>query len=276
VSLTATRGHRASLSLVLLVLGGCAAGAKPEGAAPLRRETAPTAQELLLEMRAREGALEAFRGQATLDYKGPDGAAKSSQMIVVRAPDNVRIDFMSPFGPTYTVAADGRHLRAYDRGEKSLYVGVPSVANVQRYTRVPVTVEALAALIRGLPPFLARATGETLTFDAAGSVFEAQLRGGGSLRVELAPDTFYPRRARVLDTTLADDVSVQFSDYVDVDGVPVAHRVHADLPDGGTVELEYARVWRAVRLTDTAFQIDAPGGVRVIGMDAGVSSGRAK
>jgi len=276
VSLPATRGHRASLLLVLLVLGGCAARSRPTAVAPFRRETPPTAGELLLEMRTREGALEAFRGQATLDYKGPDGAVKSSQMIVVRAPDHVRIDFMSPFGPTYTVATDGRHLRAYDRGEKALYVGVPSVANVQRYTRVPLTVEALAALIRGLPPFLGRATGETLTLDAAGSVFEAQLEGGGSLRIELAPDTFYPRRARVLDTTLGDDVSVEFGEYVDVGGVPVAHSVHAALPDGGTVELEYARVWRAVRLTDTAFQIDAPDGVRVIGMDAGASNGRAK
>ena len=275
MSSTATRGRRATSLIVLLVLVGCAARARPTASVALRRSANPTAEELLGEMRARDSALAAFRGQATLDYRGADGTSKSSQMIVVRAPDHVRIDFMSPFGPTYTVATDGRHLRAYDRGEKVLYVGVPSPANVQRYARVPLTVEALAALIRGLPPFLSRATQEKLVAGVGAPVLEVLLEGGGSLRIELAPDTLYPQRANVLGTSLGDRVWVEFAEYGDVDGVPVAHRVHATLPDGATVELEYARVWRDVRLTDTAFEIDAPGGVRVIGMVGEAAGGVA-
>jgi outer membrane lipoprotein-sorting protein len=271
VVLAATRGRRASSLLVLLLVCGCAARANRLPATAIHRASNPTPHDILIEMREREAALASFRGQATLDYKGPDGASKSSQMIVVQAPERVRIDFMSPFGPTYTVATDGRYLRAYDRGEKVLYVGIPTAANVQRYARVPLTTEVLAALIRGLPPFLARAINERFT----PSGFEADLQGGGTLRIELAPDTLYPRRAHVVGTTLGDHVSVQFDQYFDVDGVPVAHRVHAELPDGGTVELEYSRVWRGLRLTDTAFQIDAPGGVRVIGMDAEATGGKA-
>lgn len=268
----AARGRLAPLLLLVLFIAGCAARASRAPATAVRRSSNPTAHDILIEMRERETALASFRGQATLDYKGPDGASKSSQMIVVQAPERVRIDFMSPFGPTYTVATDGRYLRAYDRGEKVLYVGVPTAANVQRYARVPLTAEVLAALIRGLPPFLARATNERFT----PSGFEADLQGGGTLSVELAPDTLYPHRAHVLGTTLGDHVSVEFDRYLDVDGVAVAHRVHAELPDGGTVELEYSRVWRGLRLTDTAFQIDAPGGVRVIGMDAEATGGKAR
>jgi outer membrane lipoprotein-sorting protein len=262
--------------LVLLVLYGCAARSKSLVSDLPRRDKPESAEALLAELRQRDAALAAFRGQATLDYKGPDGASKSSQMIVVRAPDQVRIDFMSPFGPTYTVATDGQNLRAYDRGEKVLFVGVPSTANVQRYARVPLTVEVLAALIRGLPPFLDRVTAARLVSTGAAPVLEASVSdGGGTLRVELDPATYYPRAAHALGTSLGDHVSVAFDRYVDVDGVPVAHRVHATLPDGGTVELEYTRVWRAMRLTDTAFQIDAPDGVRVVGMDAEKSGGGA-
>ena len=229
--LAAARGRRASLLLVLLTIGGCAARSHRTPSTAVHRVSKPTAHALLVEMREREAELATFRGQATLDYKGPDGASKSSQMIVVQAPDHVRIDFMSPFGPTYTVATDGRYLRAYDRGEKVLYVGIPTPANVQRYARVPLTAEVLAALIRGLPPFLARATNERFT----PSGFEADLQGGGTILIELAADTLYPRRAHVLGTPLGDHVSVEFDQYEDVDGIPVAHRVHAELPDGATV-----------------------------------------
>ena len=271
---TAARGYRATVALLLLLslTVGCAARTRTPSASPVRRDPHPTAEALLTEMRARETELASFRGQATLDYKGPDGSSKSSQMIVVQAPDHVRIDFMSPFGPTYTVATDGRYLRAYDRGDKVLYVGVPTATNVQRYARVPLTATVLAQLIRGLPPFLERATNPRLS----GPNFEADLEGGGRLRIELAPDTLYPRRAHLLATSLGENVAVELDRYEDVDGIPVAHRVHAQLPDGGTVELEYSQVWRAVKLTDTAFQIDAPGGVRVVGMDAEGKGGKKR
>ena len=257
---------------MLAVIAGCAARAHVPAAKSVRRDAHPTAQALLTEMREREAQLASFRGQATLDYRGTDGKSKSSQMIVVQAPDHVRIDFMSPFGPTYTVATDGRYLRAYDRGDKVLYVGVPTAMNVQRYARVPLTASVLAQLIRGLPPFLERATNPRLS----GSTFEADLQGGGRLRIELAPDTLFPQRAHLLATALGDDVAVELDRYEDVDGIPVAHRVHAQLPDGATVELEYSQVWRAVKLTDTAFQIDAPSGVRVVGMDAEGNGGKAR
>jgi outer membrane lipoprotein-sorting protein len=258
-----------------LVLGtallacSCAARAPQGGVEPPARfaHRAPSSDEVVEALGAREVALANFRGQAHLVYEGPQGTTKSSQMIAVQSPDRVRIDVMSPFGPSYTVAAYGDRLRAYDRGEKILYVGAATLENLRRYTRVPLKVEVLAQLIRGLPPMSAGTRSGRVEAGATTWLWEADLGQGGTLRVELDRQDLRPLRASVTAATPAEALFLEFEQYADVGGVEVPHRIRARLGDGGVVELEYSRIWRAVQLTATAFQIDPPPGVRVVGMD---------
>ena len=254
---------------VLLVIYGCAARA-PESGLERRGlfvDRAPSPQQVVAALRTREAALATFRGQAHLVYDGPQGTTKSSQMIVVQSPDRVRIDVMSPFGPSYTVAAYGDRLRAYDRGEKILYVGSTTPENLRKYTRVPLEITVLAMLIRGLPPMIAGADSGRVSAGAGSWLWDVGLEGGGSLRVEFDRDQLRPLRASLTGASPSDSLSVEFEEYRDVSGVDVPHRIRARLGEGGLVELEYSRIWRAVQLTATAFQIDPPSGVRVVGMD---------
>jgi hypothetical protein len=190
-------------------------------------------------------------------------------MIVVQSPDRVRIDVMSPFGPSYTVAAYGDRLRAYDRGDKVLYVGSTTPENLRKYTRVPLKIEVLARLIRGLPPLISGVGPGRVEAAGAGWLWETEVDGGGRLRVELDREQLRPLRASLSGASPGDALFVEFEQYEDVDGVDVPHRIRAQLGDGGVVELDYSRIWRAVQLTATAFQIDPPSGVRVVGMDMG-------
>lgn len=141
-----------ALGVLLLPVGACSPLAPriPEPA-PTTVPGAPTAIELGASIAARAEALASFQGQGRLEYEGPEGDARSANMVVVKAPDNVRIDFRSPFSLMYTVATDGEILVAYDRGEKVMYRGAPSASNIGRFTRVPVTVGSLALLLRGIP-----------------------------------------------------------------------------------------------------------------------------
>jgi hypothetical protein len=188
-------------------------------------------------------------------------------MIAVEEPDRIRIDFMSPFGPTYTVAANGSRLVAYDRGEKVLYRGEPSAKNVFRYTRVPAAVDLLASLIRGLPPELDLLGEPTVEEQADGWRWVAALRGGGLLTVVFQKGSLVPLSASIMGSPETGDLEARFAEYEDVDGVPTPHRVEATLPGGGEVELKYSRIWRDVGMTDDAFTIDAPSGVRIVDMD---------
>jgi len=188
-------------------------------------------------------------------------------MIVVQSPDRVRIDVMSPFGPSYTVAASGDRLRAYDRGEKVLYIGSTTPENLRRYTRVSLRIDVLANLIRGLPPIVSGTDAGHVVAGAGSWVWDVDVAGGSRLRVELDRARLRPLRATLTATSPTDSLSVEFEDYRDVSGLDVPHRIRARLGDGGLVELEYSRIWRAVQLTATAFEIDPPSGVRVVGMD---------
>jgi outer membrane lipoprotein-sorting protein len=267
VAAFAARGRWALPFGILLLTCSCAArSARPEAHGRFA-DRAPSAEEVAAALGAREAAVASFRGQAHLVYEGPQGTTKSSQMIVVQSPDRVRIDVMSPFGPSYTVAAYGNRLRAYDRGEKVLYVGSTSPENLRKYTRVPVKLDVLAMLIRGLPPRTEGASAGRVTAGAASWVWDVDTAGSGNLRVELDREQLRPLRASLTGASVSEALSVDFEQYRDVDGVDVPHLVRARLGDGGVVELEYSRIWRAVQLTATAFQIDPPSGVRVVGMD---------
>lgn len=252
-------------AVAALFLSSCAARV-PAPAHPVSTHT-PTALELDLLLKERRAALARFRGQARLTYRSAEEKGRVSQMIAVEEPDHIRIDFMSPFGPTYTVAADGTTLVAYDRGEKVLYRGKPSSRNVFRYTRVAAGVDLLASLIRGLPPELPRLGEPTVQEEEDGWHWLAALRGGGLLTVIFQKGSLVPLSASITGSRRTGDLEARFAEYEDVSGVSTPHRVEAMLPGGGEVELKYSRIWRDVGLTDDAFTIDAPSGVRVVDMD---------
>lgn len=256
------------LSCLIAAVSGCSARSAPHIDPGMPQISGrPSAMSLDRSLDARRAALAHFRGQARLSYQSGNESGKVSQMIVVNEPNRVRIDFMSPFGPTYTVASDGSRLLAYDRGEKVLFRGDSTVANILRFTRVPVSTELLASLMRGLPPQIDRLGQPTVREEEAGWRWVAALRGGGLLTVIFQKGSLAPVSVAISGSREIGDIDARFADYEEVDGVWTAHRIEANLPGGGEVELKYSRIWRDVGLTDDAFTIEAPRGVRVVDMD---------
>jgi len=187
-------------------------------------------------------------------------------MVVVKAPDKVRIDFRSPFSLTYTVVTDGSELVAYDRGEKILYRGLPTPYNIGRYTRVPVTLETLALLVRGLPPTPTGAAQGTVRADGENWSWEIPLDNGGSLSLSFAREGLRPLQARLVDPAGRGFIAT-FGEYADVGGLDAAHEIHAELPDGGRVQLTYGVIWRDRTHSDNAFRLEPIAGVREVDMD---------
>jgi hypothetical protein len=187
-------------------------------------------------------------------------------MVVVKAPDKVRIDFRSPFSLTYTVLSDGLTLVAYDRGEKVLYRGKPTSSNLGRYARVPVDLQTLALLVRGLPPLPRDANAGSVRGVQNGWLWQAPMSDGSQLSVVFAAADLRPLSASVTGTKGAGFIAY-FEKYRDVGGVGVPHEIRAELPDGGRVELSYAMVWRDRVHSDQAFHMDPPGGVSVVEMN---------
>jgi outer membrane lipoprotein-sorting protein len=245
---------------------GCAA-ARPAAPPSASDDAVPTPGALETHLRNLDAALASFQGQGRLEYHGPDGKLRSASMVVVKAPDKVRIDFRTPYSITYTVVTDGSELVAYDRGEKVLYRGSPTSQNFGRYTRVPVDLAMLAALVRGLPPMPPRAGTGEIGRVPEGWRWESPLSGGGRLAIVFSAHDWRPLSA-VLSGTPDGDFTAYFEDYEEVGGTPAAHRIRAELANGGRVDLSYGTVWRDRIHSDAAFRLEPPAGVRVVEMDA--------
>ena len=244
----------------------CAACAPRRAPLPAEVTALPSASELTSKLRERDTALASFQGQGRLEYEGPDGKLRSASMVVVKAPQKVRIDFRSPFSITYTVVSDGSELIAYDRGEKVLYHGRPTPENFGRYTHVPVDLSMLASLLRGLPP-MPQASAGNVGRVPEGWRWESPLDDGARLAIVFDVADLRPVSA-TLTGSRAGDFTAYFEEYGDVGGIPTPHRIRAELPNGGKIELSYGIIWRDREHEDAAFRLDAPSGVRIVDMDA--------
>ncbi len=257
---------------MMLPLAGCATtsltGAPGVGRLyPSGRDAPlPTVTSLVSSTADRNAALAAFRGQARLTYEGPDGKFKSSQMIVVRAPNNMRIDIMGPFGPSYTVASDGRLLTAYDRGEKIVYTGAASDENVAKYTRVALSVTTLVALLRGLPP-VPEYSEASVERASEGWTLALRLADGGTMETVYDFSTRAPKTVKLSGSHLGSRVEAVFDDFRNVAGLSTPHSVDVTIENGARATLRYDKIWRDVSISDNAFIIKAASGVRHVDMD---------
>lgn len=262
--------HRAALATALatsmVTLTACTATvARPPAVKPTG--AAPTVKRLLDVLNARDRSLSRFRAQARLDYNSPEQSFRSTQVVVVRAPASARIDVMNPFGVSYTVATDGKQLSAFDRRKNVFYHGKAEPDRFRHFIGIPLGANELAALLRGLPPALGESRWAAVQAVEGGWLLQRRLGGGGKQEVVVEASSFVPLRVKISGDRDRHDVEVKYSDYRDVSGVVVPHRIEVSFRDGSHLELVYKSVQRDVALNEEAFRIDRPAGSRFVNID---------
>ena len=130
--------------LVGMLLAGCGLrGPTP----PLLRPT--SAPELLAGLAARRAAITSLR--ARLRVRGLAGVW-TREALLVRRPDCVRVDVLSPLGVAYALGARGTLLWAYPSAEATRYEGRATPANVTRFLGAPIKVADVVDVLLGVPP----------------------------------------------------------------------------------------------------------------------------
>jgi outer membrane lipoprotein-sorting protein len=72
----------------------------------------------------------------------------STQALVIEAPNRLRVDMLNFFNQlTIQLAVADMQLSAYVPKDRTLYTGLPSVDNIQRFTGLPLAVTDLVALL---------------------------------------------------------------------------------------------------------------------------------
>jgi outer membrane lipoprotein-sorting protein len=260
------------LAAALFVLPSCAATAARRPA-PTPTGAAPSIRRVLDVLNNQDRAVTTFRAQAKLDYTSPQQGFKSTQVVVVRGPASARIDVMNPFGVSYSVATDGKKLTAFDRRQSVFYQGLAQSESFRKFIGIPMGAGDFAAVLRGLPPGLGDTRWSAVAAAEGGWLMRRRLGTGGTMELVVDATSLLPVRVKISGDKARHQVAVGYSDYKDVAGIFIPHRIEVSFKDGSKLDLVYKSVQRGVVLPLDAFLIDRPAGSRVVNIDAGANSG---
>jgi outer membrane lipoprotein-sorting protein len=175
------------LTVSIILLGallnyGCA----PAPRVPL--DLPPGLEDALVrQMQDNAQAYYSVQGFARVWVRAEGRSAGGRQVVIVREPNLFRTEILSPFGqPVMQIAADGRELTAILPADGIFFTGEATFANVSRFTRLPLALEEMVALMLYRVPFDPHSERE-LTSRHDGYLLT--LRGALDYRQELLFDT---------------------------------------------------------------------------------------
>jgi hypothetical protein len=247
--------------VLVALLAGCSLFRNVPG--PFR--TGVTADELMTRLQERRAAVTSLRARARL--KAGLAGMWTREVIVVRRPNEVRVDVMSPFGLALALGAGPETLWVYPPSQGVRFEGASSPENVSRFLGAPVAITDLVDIMLGVAP-APPPTGEVV-LDV---VEEDQYRltvpfDGGVQTLWFAGDTLNLRRAeeRRSDSLV---LQVVFDDYQD--GFPHSLAVTAPVL-GSNVQLAYDDVEPNAAIDPSSFA--PPPAPRVAPLESAATSG---
>jgi hypothetical protein len=141
------------LSALFFGLIGCTIIAPPPESLP---EPTPSVThdpgELVKSLAERLDQFRSLRALASVSYSGADGRKGFQEAVVVRRPDRLRLETLSPLGAILIVTVNGHEIVGFHPREGLFFRGKSSKENLLRYTQVPLELHELTSLLMGLPP----------------------------------------------------------------------------------------------------------------------------
>jgi hypothetical protein len=103
-------------------------------------------------------------GKALIETK--DGTTKLNELIVAKAPSNLRLETTSFFGnPVAVLTADGTAFALFDMEHHQFFEGPATPANVSRLLPIHLRPEDITSLLLGVPPMLSALTSLQIDVD---------------------------------------------------------------------------------------------------------------
>jgi len=256
------RAAVAALAAAVL-LTGCATrpATRPQAgfAGPL-----PTAVQLVAAVDARRAQVRALRAWARLRYTAPEESQSAKQLLVAERPDRLRLELFSPFGAVFVLTAADGALSAWDRGEKVVYRGAASAANLRRYTQMDLAVPTAVDLLLGTPP-LPAGDGQVSADGAAIRLWQDDDAGVTATWFNAAFEPLrYERHARDGRVLLR----VTFDGWAPAGGARLPMQLGIELPPTQRrIEIALTEPEVNPPLAAAAFALATPDGSREIGLD---------
>ena len=253
------------LTGTLTALWGCAAmapqpAALSESLPAERRET----QELIQSLIQRSGELRSLRALAKVYYSGADGKGGFQEVILVQRPDRLRLETLSPMGAILIVTADADEIAGFEPREGLFYRGKSSRQNLYRYTKIPLALGELTAVLMGLPPFASQGP-----WSNDGHSIVRDLGGGWNEAITFHPSQWLPARWQRSNPEGNVELSAEFSDFSSTAAGTFPLKIVLNAPpQQRRLEIQYQEPELNVDLSPVLFVQEKPENAREAPLDS--------
>ncbi len=247
----------AALLFAVWMIGGCAeTNQQPLGFAWFTSKPNPADfLPLTAAMAHRDRALESLQTSAVMEYTNGGDHVKAREDIVVRRPDSLRVEAMSPFGVALIVAAQDSRLQIFEPSKNTLMRGTADAATLARFARIPMAPRDAVGLLMGIVPE-AQSTAPPEWMGVKDGMTTLAYRDPDHSVRELGFQDGQLVLVRKRTPAGAIDFEISYSDYHDIGGVMFAYKVDADFPAAQTrVSFAYKRPIVNGKIADSVFML---------------------
>jgi hypothetical protein len=228
-------------------------------------------RDLLDEWSAGTACQQSLQGVARIRVQTPERTASGTQVLLTEAPDRLRTEILSPFGtPLLIMAANGTDLGVLLPGDNLFYHGRATPENLGRFTRLPLRLAELVAILLARPPLIDYRE------------LQAYLLADGGWRLELTAGPrhqvlgFDPAR-RLIDVRYLYGEEMQLHLTYGESGTEacgLARRIDLSLPLQQTsASLSFTEMTVNRQLPPELFSLSPPAGAQVVNLDEVITKG---
>lgn len=248
-------------ALLILLAAGCA-GTRGRVAGPA--VPGPLRSEIVASLVARNAALNALRGEATVRYGGKVFGARGETAFALSRPGRLRIDGLAEFGVySSQLALSGNALTILWPSDNRYFSGAASPEAFARYVLIGLPSETIVNILAGAMPVRADDPGLRVAAKGRG-VFIVRGERVESV-VEARGSDYVPLRYTVTDLDGAPIYQVNFAEYEKSDGTPwFANKMTARFWDNGPsrtkarIEVTFKDLEINPKLDDKLFELKVP------------------
>lgn len=220
--------------------------------------------ELLQSLSQRLEQFRSVRTLANVYYSGPEGRGRFYEAILVRRPDQLRLETLSQLGAILIVTVDRNQIVGFHPREGLFYRGSSSKENLLRYTQIPLELAEVTSLLLGLPPVEIR-----VPFQREKNELVFPLDGGSKDVVTFDSNRPVPKKWERLDTHGEVALSAEFDDYTETPAGLFPLKIVVDAhTQGKRLEIRYQEPELNVQLPIALFMQKKPANAKEIPLES--------
>jgi hypothetical protein len=217
------------------LLPACASlnpGIPPSAPVELSQDRAALIHRLTEKVAERDRALVSMQTDAVMEYSAPDRhPPKVREQLVVKRPDNLRVEALSAFNVALIVATSGKELAIFEPSRNRLTRAAATADTLNQFVQIPMAPADAVTLLLGIAPdaaALAARPPDAIVTEGAMTVAAWSVDNATRRELGFQDDQLVLVRMREADGTV--DYEVRYGEYQDLGGLTFPYTVEASFP----------------------------------------------